>query len=853
MWKLQDALKLAIVASAAQVATPALAQTIGPQPGSDTVLLPTGKFVSPTAIPGSNLQLLNPQLPDYPNFIADEAVKSALSPDGNTLAIITSGYQELRLATGKKDSTNFTQYLFTYDVSGESKAAPKLTQVLKQNNAFAGLIWSGNTTLYASGGPDDKIYVYTRADAAPSSPLSASGSIALGHTQGIGDQVGPNVDGLALSADGKILVAANTYNNSISVVDAASRAVVADYDLRPYNTSGQDGVAGGEFPWAVALGDNGIAFVSSLRDREVVVVDLSAPASPKFVTRIHLAGNAYGMTFSADQSRLYVAEENSDQVAVIDTHRYAVVHTIDTRAPGRILADPKGRHDGWGRGNPEDAPRYTGVETIAVTLSPDGRTLYAVNNGNNSIAVIPLGGRDADTVTALIPTAYAPKDITFSSDGSQMYIINGLSDTGPNPSFPDVTSPVIKDGSDFNEYQFALERASLVTAPVPAGPALGDLTRQVVRNNLYSVPTPERDLRVMNFLHEKIKHVIYIKRENRTFDQVLGDLNNGSNGDPSLTQFGAAIRPNDHVLAKSFVTLDNFMDPGDGSESGWSWTFYGGTTTMEEITQQNDYAGRPFTSLCCGLNNSVADQLLTTAERDSASSGAFSADTASLPGGTLNVLPGPADLSLMDAPFGYQKSSIWDAVLNAGGTIRDYGLIGFNVGPMTDANGNPITDPFAAGVVEFTPVVQSWADDDRSDLYFRTGDHVYPDTWRFQEWFREFKQFEENGQLPSLSMIDFRGDHMGSFSTAFLNTPETQQADNDFAVGKLVEAVAHSRYAKDTLVIVIEDDSQDGPDHVDSHRAPAWVVGPYVKKGAVVSTFYTLASVLRTIEDILGT
>jgi hypothetical protein len=131
----------------------------------------------------------------------------------------------------------------------------------------------------------------------------------------------------------------------------------------------------------------------------------------------------------------------------------------------------------------------------------------------------------------------------------------------------------------------------------------------------------------------------------------------------------------------------------------------------------------------------------------------------------------------------------------------------------------------------------------------------YPDAWRFQEWLREFRQFEANGQLPSLSMIRMGGDHMGSFATeiAGLNTPEKEQAENDYAVGKLVETVAHSQvYAPNTLVIVVEDDSQDGPDHVDSHRAPAYIAGPYVKQGAVVSTHYTLVSALRTMEDILG-
>ncbi|MBO0752179.1 MAG: hypothetical protein J2P53_08715, partial [Bradyrhizobiaceae bacterium] len=165
-------------------------------------------------------------------------------------------------------------------------------------------------------------------------------------------------------------------------------------------------------------------------------------------------------------------------------------------------------------------------------------------------------------------------------------------------------------------------------------------------------------------------------------------------------------------------------------------------------------------------------------------------------------------------------------------------------------------NPFAAGAVQVTVTNETLAAEDRTDLYFRGIDLNYPDTWRFQEWNREFQQFEANGNLPAFEMIRLGGDHMGSFGTeiAGVNTPEKQQADNDYAVGKLIETVAHSQhYANNTLVIVVEDDSQDGPDHVDSHRAPAYVVGPYVRQGAVVSTPYTLVSALRTIEDVLGT
>ncbi|MCL2448042.1 MAG: alkaline phosphatase family protein, partial [Polyangiaceae bacterium] len=433
-----------------------------------------------------------------------------------------------------------------------------------------------------------------------------------------------------------------------------------------------------------------------------------------------------------------------------------------------------------------------------------------------------------------------------------LYIINGKSNTGPNPGYRSEEPSTLP-----NQYQFGLEQGSLVSAPVPAGFELDKLTAQVLANNHYSVPAPERDARVVDFLRRRIKHVVYIVRENRTFDQVLGDLSNGSNGDPTLTQFGASIRPSDHALAKNFVTLDSFYDAGDGSKDGWDYLMRGGITTYEEFAQQLNYAGRPVDTQAETFNNGIPVELPTTADRDDATNGSFSKKTASLPGGTSNVLPGVADVTEIDAPFGYQKSNIWEAALHAGLAVRSYGFGTWsNIGPTTDSSGNPITDPFGAGVVQVVQTNETLAEDGRTDLYFRGMDTDYPDTWRFQEWKREFQQFETNGQLPSLSLVRLGGDHMGGFSSALagLNTPETQQADNDYAVGKVIETISHSsRYAKDTVVIVVEDDAQDGADHVDSHRAPAFIVGPYVKQGAIVSTAYTLYSALRTIEDILGT
>jgi DNA-binding beta-propeller fold protein YncE len=821
--------------------------------------LATGQYVTPTAPRGSVQQFLNPGLAAYPSFIAGEAVRSQLSPDGATLAILCAGQNSLYKPDGTVDVANSTQYVFLYDVSGSNRDLPVLKQVIQQTNAHVGLVFSPDGgTLYATGGRDDSVYAYTKSGGS----WGLSRTIALGHAgKGVGIGVAPNASGLGVSADGKTLVVANNYNDSISVVDTASGTVRYDHDLRPWFTGneGMSGGIGGTYPFAVVVAGTN-AYVSSDRNREVDVVDISSTAGGHLVKRIRLDGNALGMTLDA-AGRLFVAEDNADQVAVISTATNEVLAKIDARGPEGLLG---GRDDG--------RRRLTGAATFAVTLSPDGKTLYAVNSGANSIAVIPLHGDERSfRVRGLIPTAYEPHDVTFSADGKTMYVVNGKSVTGPNPGhlasatanityfmYPGGNTAAAAAARATNQYQFQLERASLVSAPVPGDEDLERLTRMVAGNNFYDNPHVSEDRRAMAFVRDHIKHIIYVVKENRTFDQILGDLGNGSNADDSLVQFDKTITPNFHKLAKQFVTLDNFTDPGDGSMDGWSWSLQGRVTNTETITQQINYAfvNRGLSYESEGANRNVPVNWRTVAQRDAAAGVAgttnYSLSTAGLPGGTDNVLTGSGNHASTDAPFGIQRGYIFDAVIKAGGTVRNYGFLVNNIGSI-GTKAAPISDPFTQKEIQVAPLDRMLAP--MTDVYFRGYDQNYPDLWRFNEWKREFDQYVANGNLPSLSLVRFSHDHMGSFGTALggVNTPETQQADDDLTVGRLAETIAGSPYAADTLIIVTEDDCQDGPDHVDSHRATAYVVGPYVKQGAIVSTHYSQVNALRTIEDVLGT
>src|SRR5262249_28233488 len=257
----------------------------------------TRQVITPTALQDSVQQVLNPGLAAYPDFVAGMAVRSQLSPDGTTLAILTAGQNSLYKPDGHTvDAAASTQFIFLYDVQGANKAHPLLKQVIQQVNAHVGLVFAhdGNT-LYATGGADDQVYVYTKSGGT----FSPAGSIALGHSnKGIGIGVRPNASGLDLSADGKTLVVANNYNDSISVLDTATKAVRYQHDLRPFfaNNEGNPGGVGGTFPYGVVVKGNDTAYVSSDRDREIIVVDISAPAAGHLVKRIKLNGNGLGMT-----------------------------------------------------------------------------------------------------------------------------------------------------------------------------------------------------------------------------------------------------------------------------------------------------------------------------------------------------------------------------------------------------------------------------------------------------------------------------------------------------------------------------------------------------------------------------
>ena len=598
-----------------------------------------------------------------------------------------------------------------------------------------------------------------------------------------------------------------------------------ELDLRPgKNNSADSGVAGGEYPFWVSVKGNNTAYVSSARDREVVVVDFTTVTAPKIVTRIEVAGNPLKTILDKTQSYLYVTEDNSDLVDIISTSNNELFQSVIASAPDKFEYDK--------------VLTYRGSAPNSAALSADGSTLYVTLGGTNAISVI-TGIPFHPEVIGLIPAGFQPNAITLSNGGKYAYVADGKGVTGPNPGY------TYFNQQDPNQYVEELQKSYLQSFPIPSEQQLNGLTKQVAENNGFTAKLSGTEANLIKELQHRIKHVIYIVKENRTYDQILGDLDRG-NGDPTLVDFGQTITPNYHAIAKQFVDLDNFYNTGDVSGDGHIWSFGGRENNLSAISIPQNYSNRGPAYDSEGQNRDINVGLPDQPSR-----------LKLVPIGPTDpdVLPGTADVGAVDGPGDddIQKGYIWDSVTRAGKTFRNYGYHCDQTEYfLPNGQATPLErDPFSKKLRVGFPSRVALLND--TDPYFRSFDTRFPDFWREKEWEREFDGYVKNGNLPALSTVRLMEDHMGSFTSALdgVNTPEIQQADNDYAVAKLIEKVANSPYKSDTLIFILEDDSQDGADHVDSHRSTGYVVGPYVKHGAVISEKYTTVNMLRTIEDIL--
>jgi YVTN family beta-propeller protein len=810
---------------------------------------PTGKRVTPEAMPGAVFQSLNPDLPGLPDFTAGQAAEMALSPDGGTLLIPTAGYNRNVGPDGKFIPDLSNEYVFVYDVAGP---LPVKRQVIPVPNTYLGLAWHpAGDRFYLSGGVDDAVREFRRGEHG----FEPGRTLALGHKAGLGLQAKPEAAGIAPDPDGNRLLVANLQNESVSLLDLASGAVLAEQDLRPgVIDPARRGEPGGTFPNAVAWASATKAYVTSQRDRELVALNVEG-GTLQVAGRLKVSGQPTALLTSPDRRRLYVALDNSDSVPVVDTATDGLIEEIPATAPRTVLLNPRD---------------LKGASPNNLALSPDGGTLFVTDGGLNAVAVVRLddqargvqpaakrdddGDDDDDTapasaVVGLIPTGWYPTAVAVRPDGRRLFVVNGKSAPGPNPlGCRDILS-IAPDALDrckaANNYVWQLEKAGFLSMPVPTPAQLARLTRQVAANDFPGAVARAADGEVMELLRARIRHVVFVVKENRSYDQVLGDLEVGD-GDPSLTLLPAPITPNHHALARRFVTLDNFLDSGETSNTGWNWTTAARTTDFTEREAPVNYAGRGLQYDQEGTNRNVNVALPTAAARTAANPA-----TPDDP----DLLAGTADVAAPDGPGGEAGAGyLWDAAIRARLEVRNYGFYG-DLARYDPHHPAPIPlehDPAARNLRVFFPTKAALAD--RSDPYFRGFDQAFPDYWRLKEWEREFDAYVAAGRLPALSLVRLPHDHFGAFADATdgVDTVETEMADNDYALGRLIEKLAHSPFAEDTLVFVVEDDAQDGADHVDAHRSLAFVAGPYVRQGAVVSERYTTVNLLRTIEDVLG-
>jgi DNA-binding beta-propeller fold protein YncE len=833
--------------------------------------LPSGFAITPLAAPGADFQQLPTHLRADGSADANGAVTEALSPDGTALLVLTSGFNTqfyteqkqkithpvLDPVTGQPSgvTTPNAEWVFVYDVRG---ATPVLRQSLTLPNSFHGLAWDpSGRRFYASAGIDDRIYVFATNskassadasfapdppfialghDSAPDKPLAAYDGGPLGKTpigqsetlfKAIGGPTASLAAGLALSTDGKTLAAVNLQNDSLSLIETDTRKILREvHFFTPRQTQ-----ATGELPYWVAIRSGADrkfarAYVTSQRDGQVLSVALDG----RFAI-IPVGGEPNRAVLSPDQSRLYVANGDLDEIDEIDTATDTLRRRISLLRPG-------------------DRMRGAGPDGLAS--SADGATLYVTLSDENAVAVIDL---PSGTVRGRIPTGWFPSDVVPSREGRRLYVINTKNISGPCDFI------IKRRGGDqkippdgHNGYVLALEKAGLLTIPIPDSAALKHLSATVETNNNFAGRQPDP---MMAFLRRHIHHVIYVMKENRTYDQILGDLPQG-NGDPKRTQFPRPITPNNHALAERFALLDNFTTAGDVSGDGWNWTFQGHANVYTNRTVDVAYGNAdyhiPFD--WNGLPRNIGVALPDHA----ANPGPATVRITTLldPSGRSAIEPGQKDITADEGADDDNPNALggylWDAALRAGKSLRHYGV-------YADENyynqKSPVYLPIVRnaaqiGALQSVPVRPALIG--HNDPYYRGWDLNTPDQYRFEEWRREFNQYVATKTMPDLEIVLFMMDHFGEFATnvSGLNTPSLQMASNDYAIGQLAEAVSHSPYWQDTAIFIIEDDSQDGPDHVDSHRSVVHVISAYTKPGAIVHTRYDTTSVLRTMEDILG-
>ena len=575
--------------------------------------------------------------------------------------------------------------------------------------------------------------------------------------------------GLAVSADGKNLWVARILLNDLVRIDLASRAVAAPVPV-------------GVHPYRPVLSPDGsLLAVSNWGAASVSFVDSS---SGSVLATVKTADHPSDVVFSPDGRTLFVAQSNRNLVAAVDVASRTVVRQIS------VALGP----DGPGTPSAEGLP--DGSTPNALAVAPDGKTLFVANADDDAFAVVDVGGdlRAART-KGFVPSGWYPAALALSRDGKVLWVANAKGGWSWSNAIggPDPTKK--GDGKPWKRTRTIPGSVSRIDVPSPK--ALAAHTARAYGNRR-PVARGEAPLRVSAVIPaapggvSPIKHVVYVIRENRTYDQVLGDLPQG-NGDPALVLFGRDVTPNAHAFAEEFVLLDNLYCDAEVSADGHNWSMGAYATDFVEKLWPPNYGGKGFDYVFEGN------------------------DAAAFP------------------TNGY----LWDAAARAGLTLRNYG-------------------EFVGVAAEMTPMQLSLSTGmagalkDNTCPFYPGFDLDILDNARVDIFLKEFRGFVRAKEMPRLTIVRLGNDHTAGTKKGE-RTPRAMVAETDVALGRLVEAISHSPFWKETAIFVIEDDAQNGSDHVDAHRTVGFVISPYTRrKGAVDSTMYSTVSMLRTMELILG-
>jgi len=666
--------------------------------------------------------------------LGDFPVNMVLHPSGNWIAILHCGYGEHEVVI----------------VDAKKQAVVSRASIPQ---AFYGMCFNpAGEQLFVSGAEYEVVYQFRFAEGY----LSERRELKIGEPD---EKLVPT--GLACSADGKTLYVANAWGNSVAVVpldnpDAPKRhALEAD-----------------SYPYAPLPSPDGkLLYVSLWGRAAVAVLELE---SGKVLSEWKTQSHPTELVLSPDGKRLFVACANSNTVSVLDTSDGRGMEVISS------ALHPQARN---------------GSTPNSLSLSPDGKVLLIANADNNNIALFDVSENSRSRSLGYIPVGWYPTSVRFNAKGDEIYVANGkgLMSTanrqGPNP----VKNPP----RNLQEYIGGLFRGTLSIIEAPSPAEMAAYTKQAyecspLRADSAPVAKPrEADNPIPAKLGDPspIKHCIYIIKENRTYDQIFGDMPEG-NGDPDLCIFPENVTPNHHALARQFVLLDNFYVESEVSADGHEWSMAAYATDFVEKTWPLVYRG----------------------------------------GKRKLTYPSEGTHPIAFPSGGY----IWDRCREAGVSYRSYGEFIKNA-PQA---GMPGTATVKALEGHFDPL-------------YRGYDLDYRDVDRAKRFIEELKRFEEIGTMPRFMVMHLPNDH--TYGTRRGKpTPTAMVADNDLALGRVVEAISHSRFWKETAIFVVEDDAQNGSDHVDAHRTVAMVISPYTKRRSVDSNMYSTASMLRTMELILG-